>query len=303
MGFHVEGAPPPEPGQVPSAVYRVALPGYFRTMGIGLLAGRDFTARHTESSPGVVIINETLARRNWPQENPLGNRIRTGSDEPWLSIVGVIGDVKQSDWTGEAASEIYLPYLQQARYRRSTTAQYGYLTLVVRATTDAEDLAHAIEREVWSVDRNLPVSRVGTMEQVIAENTWRPRFALVLMGIFAGLAVVLAAVGIYGVTSYAVSRRTREIGVRMALGARPADVLRLVAGQALWSVLIGLAAGVAGAFAVTRALASLMFGVSSTDPATFAAAILVLVAVAALACCFPARRAARVDPMAALRHE
>ncbi len=306
FSFSIEGRPAPEPGERMRAAYRVALPGYFHTMGISLDRGRDFTDRDTKDAPGVIIINETLARRYWPNEDPIGKRIKMGSaesDAEWLSIAGVVKDVKQEEWTEEPGNEVYLPFLQEEDYLTNPKPHYAYLTLVARTSSDPAALAAQVRNEVWAIDKNLPVSRVATMEQVIAEQLWRPRFLMLLLGSFASVALLLAAVGIYGVMSYAVARRTHEIGIRMALGAQAGDVLRLVVGQALALALTGVAAGLAAAFALTRVVSGLLFGVSATDPLIFIAIPLILTGVALAACFIPARRAARVDPMVALRCE
>ena len=296
IGFAIEGRPLPPPGERPGAVYRIVRPHYFQTMGATLLEGRDFTERDNESAPGVVIINETFARRHWPNEDPIGKRIRIAIDESGpREIVGVVKDVKQRDWTAEPQPEMYLPHFQAAAPR--------YLTLVVRADSNPLNLAAAVEGEVWAIDKNLPVSEVRSMEEVIAASIAQQRFNVLLLGIFASVALILAAVGIYGVMSYSVTQRTQEIGIRMALGAQTSDVLKMVVGQVMKLVAIGIGAGLIGAFLLTRLLSSLLYQVSATDPVTFAVIALVLTSVALLACYLPARRAAKVDPMTALRYE
>jgi putative ABC transport system permease protein len=296
IGFAIEGRPLPPPGERPGAVYRIVRPHYFQTMGATLLEGRDFTERDNESAPGVVIINETFARRHWPNEDPIGKRIRIAIDESGpREIVGVVKDVKQRDWTAEPQPEMYLPHFQAATPR--------YLTLVVRADSNPLKLAAAVEGEVWAIDKNLPVSEVRSMEEVIAASIAQQRFNVLLLGIFASVALILAAVGIYGVMSYSVTQRTQEIGIRMALGAQTSDVLKMVVGQVMKLVAVGVGAGLIGAFLLTRLLSSLLYKVSATDPATFAVIALVLMSVALLACYLPARRATKVDPMVALRYE
>jgi putative ABC transport system permease protein len=207
----------------------------------------------------------------------------------------VLKDVKQSEWTAEPRPEMYLPHLQ--------AAAPGYLTLVVRAGSDPLKLAAAVEGEVWAIDKNLPVSEIRSMEEVIASSIAQQRFNVLLLGIFAAVALILAAVGIYGVMSYSVTQRTQEIGIRMALGAQTSDVLKMVVGQVMKLVAIGIGAGLIGAFLLTRLLSSLLYQVSATDPATFAVIAVVLTSVALLACYLPARRAAKVDPIVALRYE
>ncbi len=303
FSFAIEGRPAPAPGSGPSAVYRVILPNYFRTMGISLLAGRDFDERDTGQAPGVILINETLARRYWagPEgaSNAVGKRMKLGdarSPDRWLSVVGVVRDVKQWDWAEPPSSEMYLPYYQ-------TPSPQSYTTLVVRTIATPLSLTSALQNEIWAIDKDLPISGVAAMEQVVANSTWQPRFSMLLLGGFAGVALVLAAVGIYGVMSYAVSQRTHEIGIRMALGARPGDVLRMVVGRGLVLAGSGVVFGLGGAFALTRWISSLLYQVSTTDPVTFAGTAVLLGAVALVACYVPARRATRVDPMVALRYE
>jgi putative ABC transport system permease protein len=296
IGFAIEGRPLPPPGERPGAVYRIVRPRYFQTMGATLLEGRDFTERDNESASGVVIINETFARRHWPNEDPIGKRIRIAIDESGpREIVGVVKDLKQREWTAEPQPEMYLPHSQAAAPR--------YLTLVVRPNSSPLNLAAAVEGEVWAIDKNLPVSEVRSMEEVIAASIAQQRFNVLLLGIFASVALILAAVGIYGVMSYSVTQRTQEIGIRIALGAQTSDVLKMVVGQVMKLVAIGIGAGLIGAFLLTRLLSSLLYKVSATDPATFAAIALVLTSVALLACYLPARRATKVDPMVALRYE
>ena len=275
----------------PVAVYRVTLPGYFQTMGLPLAAGRDFTDHDTASAPRVVIVNETFARRFWPNQSALGRRIRRG-DAGWLTIIGVARDARQSDWIAPTLPEFYVPYLQEPS---------AYLTLVVRGP--ASGLAAAVQNEVWSLDRDVPISQVATLDQVITAKTWRARFSMSLMAAFAVVALALAAVGIYGVVSYAVVRRTREIGIRMALGARPADVRSLILRQTSRFLLAGVVLGLAGALLATRLLSTLLYGVRPTDPVTFLTVPVVLAAVGLLAAWLPARRGARTDPWLALRQE
>jgi len=296
LGFTVEGRPAPPPGEGPSAAYRIIRPNYFHTMGISLLKGRDFTEHDAAGTPGVAIINEAFARNIWPHEDPIGKRIRVNDDGPDpREIVGIVKDVKQREWTAEPMREMYLPYLQNPAP--------SYLTLVARTTADPLSLAAAVRNEVWTIDKDVPVSQVASMEQVIAGATGGPRFNLLLLNLFASVALILAAVGIYGVMAYSVSQRTHEIGIRLALGAQTTDVIKLVVGQGMALTLIGVAIGLAAAFAVTRLMSSLLFGVSATDPLTFAVIALLLLLVALVACYLPARRATKVDPMVALRYE
>ncbi|HKP88091.1 MAG TPA: ABC transporter permease [Blastocatellia bacterium] len=297
-GVTIEGRPEPPPDQVPIVITRTISPSYFHTMGIALLKGREFNRQDAQDAPGAVVVSEATARSFWPGEDAIGKRIKLGgynSDEPWLSVVGVVKDVRQFELDIDPKPQIYLPY-----------SQILYLAprdLVVRTTGDPLSLAAAVRGEVWAIDKDQPVSNISTMSQIMSRSVARQRFNTLLFGLFAGVALALAAVGIYGVMSYSVTQRTHEIGIRMALGANPGNVLRLVVGQGLKLVAAGVAIGLAFAFALTRLMESLLFGVSATDPATFALISLALVAVALFASYIPARRATKVDPMVALRYE
>ena len=304
--FHVEGRPLPRPGEEPGAVFRVSRPGYFETMQIPMLRGRDFTDRDTVSAPPVVIVNDRLAKTFWPDGDALGKRLTFDDprkDPVWITVVGVIKDVKQNDWASQPDNEYYVPFLQSKGFLDGAHPWVSYMTLVVRTAGDPLALSRAVQSTVWSIDRNLPLASVKTLEQVIAASVWQPRFNLLLVGLFAGLALVLAAVGIYGVMAYSVTERTHEIGIRMALGAKQADVLRLVVREGMALAAIGGAIGLAGAFALTRLLGGLLYQVKATDPAIFAAVPCLFAVVALLASYIPARRATRVDPMIALRWE
>jgi predicted permease len=296
MGFTIEGRPEPAPGENPSAVYRIARPAYFETIGATLKGGRDFTDRDNENAPGVVIINEAFARSHFRGDDAIGKRIKItdGGMSP-REIVGVIKDAKQGELGSEPVPEMYLPQAQASKLRGAT--------LVVRTSSDPLTLAGSVQNEVWATDKSMPVSQVRSMDQVISDSVGPQRFNMLLLGIFAIVALILAVVGIYGVMSYSVSQRTHEIGVRMALGAGRRDVLSLVVGQGMKLALVGMAIGLAASFTLTRLMDSLLFGVSATDPGTFVMIAATLGAVALLACYLPARRAARVDPMVALRHE
>ena len=304
--FHIEGRPPEPPGKGLVATYRAVFPGYFRTMRIPILRGRDVTDADNLRAPGVVVINDYLARRYWPGEDAIGKRITF--DDPaknpsWLTVVGVTKNTARSNWTSPPEEEVFLPYLQNRAYLDSPTPPFAYLTLVVRAGLDPAALTPAIRGAIHSLDANIPLSEIQTMDHVVGEANGQSRFYLILLGAFATVALVLAGVGIYGVMSYSVSRRTHEIGVRMALGAQGRDVLKLVVFQAIVQALSGVAVGLAGALALGRLMTGLLYGTQPTDPATFAAVVLVLSAVAVAASYIPARRAAKVDPMVALRYE
>ena len=304
--FHIEGRPPEPPGKGLVATYRAVFPGYFRTMRIPILRGRDVTDADNLRAPGVVVINDYLARRYWPGEDAIGKRITF--DDPaknpsWLTVVGVTKNTARSNWTSPPEEEVFLPYLQNRAYLDSPTPPFAYLTLVVRAGLDPAALTPAIRGAIHSLDANIPLSEIKTMDHVVGEANGQSRFYLILLGAFATVALVLAGVGIYGVMSYSVSRRTHEIGVRMALGAQGRDVLKLVVFQGIVQALSGVAVGLAGALALGRLMTGLLYGTQPTDPATFAAVVLVLSAVAVAASYIPARRAAKVDPMVALRYE
>ncbi len=301
----IEGHVPQSPSEALQAQYRVVTPGYFRTLGVPLLQGRDLTESDGPTSAGVAVINETMARRFWPNENPIGKHIRPAfrktqvpwrpdATARWLTIIGVVGDVKEFRLNDPSPPEMYLSYLQSPS---------SLMFLVVRTASFPATLAATVQSEIRQVDRDQPVSDIRTMDAALSDAVAQPRFNLQLLGVFAALAVILSAVGVYGVTSYAVTQRTREIGIRMALGAEPSDVLGMMARQGLRLILIGVLIGLAAAAGLTRVLSSLLFGVSPTDPAIFAGVTLLLVAIAMLAGYLPARRAARVDPMTALRQE
>lgn len=300
--FEIDGRPTPPNTDGPVADNHVISPDYFKAMGIPMRAGRDFTEIDDRSHPGVVIINEKAAQRYWPGENPIGKRLNMDTPEEtklygkgvWREIVGVIGNVKLLELNAEFEPEIYTPMMQ--------TPSAG-MTLVVRGKGESEKLTNSIRQSVISVDPNQPIRRAQLLETAISRSVAPQRFIALLLAIFAGLAIVLAMVGIYGVMSYAVSQRTQEIGIRMALGAQRFDVLRMVVGQGMKLVLIGVGLGLAGALGATRVLTSLLFGINPTDFATFAVVALLLILAALVACFFPARRATKVDPMIALRYE
>jgi predicted permease len=294
--FTIEGRPAASPSEAPLAVNRAVSPGYFRALEIPLRAGRDFTERDTAEAPGLVIISQNLAERFWPGEDPLGKRLRLGgpqADGPWLTIAGVAGDVRHP-LSPAPKPVIYRPLLQTSP---------AWVQVFARTAPDPASLIAAARKEIWAASSDQPISGVGTMEQMLAEYVAEPRFIMTLLSLFAGLALALAAVGIYGVMSYAVSQRTRELGIRLALGAQAGDIFRLVVGQGLALALIGVGIGLAAAFALTRLLTGFLVDVRATDPATFAVIALLLTVVAGLACYLPARRATKVDPMTALRSE
>jgi predicted permease len=301
--FTIEGRPKPRPGESPMAVYRVAMPGYFRTMRLPLVRGRDIAATDDTSAEGVVIINERAAASYWPGEDPIGKRITFDDKPTWLTVIGVAKNAKQNDWAAPPYPEAYLAALQNRDFLGEAGSHIAYITLVVRTAGDPGAQANAVKNTVWSFDRNLPVSEVLTMDAVVADANAQPRFEMLLLAVFAAVALALAAVGIYGVMSYSVSRRTHEIGIRLSLGASRADVLRLVVRQGMVLALAGSVAGLVGALLLSRLMTNMLYGVRPTDPLIFAGVAVVLGLVALVATYVPARRATRIDPMVALRYE
>ena len=301
LNYDVAGRPAPPPGHEFGAVYRVIRTGYFKTMQIPLVRGRDFTVRDDDHAPPVVIINEAMAREQWPGKNPVGNQIlfhEPGQAPLRLTIVGVVKNAVQSDWTGAPDHEMYLPYLQ-----RPDAFGLTALTFVVRTGVAPEALAKSCEAAVRAIDRRIPLSQVESMERVIADKLWRSRVSAMLLTVFAAIALALAAVGIYAVISYGVRERTREIGIRVALGGTRADILRLVMLQSLKPVIAGSALGICLALAASRLIAALLYRVTATDAPTYIGVTLVLILTGAGATCVPAWRAIQADPLAALRHE
>jgi putative ABC transport system permease protein len=293
--FEVEGDPYVPGTAAPVVQNRSTTPGYPRVMGIPLLRGRPLAESDGPGAPDVALINEAMAREHWPGQDPIGKRFKPLSwQDRWITVVGVVGNVRQHTLATESEPEMYRPFAQEP------TAE---MTLVVRTDGDPRGLATELRSAVAAVDPNVPITRLLALDQVISESVAEPRLTVVLLGLAAGLALLLGAVGIYGVVSYGVSRRVHEMGVRMALGARSGDVLRLVIGQGAAMAIVGIMVGLAAALVASRALRSLLYGVSPTDTVTFAAAPLLLLAVALLASYIPARRATRVDPMVTLRAE
>jgi predicted permease len=311
LGFEIEGRPKPRPGEAPSAVYRLVMPGYFETMRLPLQRGRPITDRDDAHAPGVVIINERAAREYWPGEDPIGKRIALKEEkktEPtWFTVIGVAADATQLDWAAAPYPEIYLAARQNPEFLGQSTGGMGshmmYISLVVRSAGNPADLISAVKQTVWSFDRNLPISDVLTMERAVADANAQPRFEMLLLGVFGAIALLLAAIGIYGVMNYSVSRRTREIGIRMSLGATCIDVLWAVARQALMQALAGTVIGVTGALLVSKLMTKMLYGVQPTDALTFAAVALALGFTALVATAVPARKSMRIEPMVALRNE
>jgi predicted permease len=296
LSFMVEGQVP-DPANRPIAYYNAVSPDLFHTMEIPVLKGRPFDAHDVMKTQPVIIINETLARRYFQSTDPIGKRMTLNDENPkeedWSTIVGVVKDTKQRELSGEPAAEMYLPFAQ---------SPHRSMALIIR-TTNRESVVNAVRREVQAVDPNLPIYDIRTMESVISDSMAAARFRTSLLAVFAVVALALAMVGIYGVMSYVVTQRTQEIGIRMALGARAVDVLTLILRNGMWLAAIGVVAGLAGAFAVTRLMGGLLFGVLPTDAVTFSLVTAGLFLVALLACYLPARRAMRIDPLVALRYE
>ena len=300
ISFEVEGRPPLPPAQQPSMETRVATPGYFATMGIPVGRGRGFEAADDGHAPQVVLLSEAAVRRYFPGEDPLGKVLKIGMGRgegkrrAGGEVVGIVGDVKELGLADEYPPEVYVAYAQYPT---------GSMDVVVRTAVSPRSLARSVESVVAGLDPQLPVARLATLDEVVARSISEPRFYVVLLGAFAGTALLLAALGIFGVMSFAVVQRSREIGIRVALGADPREVLRMVLGQALVLAGIGVAAGLLGALALSRAIAGLLFDLSPTDPATLASMAAALALVAVVASYLPARRAMRVDPMVVLRSE
>jgi putative ABC transport system permease protein len=311
--FSVEGHPaPPSLNQAPTVGFTLVSPDYFNTIGITVRRGRGFTPSDRAAAQPVVVINESLARRSFPNEDPLGKTIWLGSPESLIppaartsgnrparrTIVGVIADVKSGALDTAAGAEVYAPWEQFP-----DEGWNNALMLAVRSPLPIDSLTAAIREQVGALDDDQPITGIATMEERLSRRLSEPRFSALLLSLFAGVAVFLAAIGIYGVMSYAVTQRLREIGIRMALGATRRDVLRLLIGQGMKRALLGVGIGLAGALALTRLMRQLLFGVSATDPLTFAGVTFLLTLAALLACWLPARRATKVDPLTALRHE
>jgi putative ABC transport system permease protein len=300
FSFSVEGRPVSSDAELPMALYRVVSPNYFNTMRIPLLRGRFFDAHDTQDSLPVVVINRQLADRFWPNEDPTGKRLKVGpadSPNPWAIVIGVVGNVRQSGLYGDQISKCTLPIIriegallrQRIWWCARKVILHYWLRLCVKL--------------FGKFDKDQPISNIRTMEQVFAETVSRERFQMLLLMIFASLALVLACVGLYGVISYAAVQRTREIGIRMALGAQRKDVLQLVIKQGIAITLIGIIVGLFVALGVMRIVSGMLYQVTATDPVTFIGVAVLLIVVAVLACYLPAHRATKIDPLKALRYE
>jgi len=297
FAFEVQGRPAAGPGSEPTADFFFVEPRYFETMQIPMLRGRAFTDQDNEHSAPVAIISKSLAQRLWPDQDPIGQQLRPVVGDPnprWYRIIGVVADAKQRGLGTEQRPTIYRTYYQSA---------VRYTFVLVRTHPDPLSMAAAVKNTIASVDRGLALGVVQTLDQQLAQSVSTQRFSMMLLALFGGLALSLAAIGVYGVTAYTATLRTQEVGVRMALGAQPADIVKLVLGESLRMGLAGVVVGIASALALTRVMRNLLYGVSATDPLTFLAVSAVLVAVALGAGYLPARRAARVDPIVALRFE
>jgi putative ABC transport system permease protein len=293
---------------VPMLMERIITPEYFRIMGIPLMQGRAFTEADAGSNAErVTLISKSTAEHFWPGKNPIGQHIKPRWMKNWWTIIGVVGDVKENSMTQNFPEwidgEMYTPYGPHSIREHGPEAPPAELTLVLRTSTDQSQFGSALQSTVAELNRDVPVSQVQTLNGWVAEAVAGPRSTAALFSLFAALAVALGAIGIYGVISYAVAQRTCEIGIRMALGARRYEVVRLVVGQGARLALIGVALGLGGAVLLTRVMSSLLYGVGATDPLTFASVAILLVLVAIVASYIPARRAMHVDPMVALRHE
>jgi putative ABC transport system permease protein len=294
-GITIEGHPEPAPGQKPVPNVRIVSRDYMAALRMKLVQGRLFDERDGSDAPRVAMINQTMARTWWPGEDPEGKRFKRMEKGSWVTIVGIVGDVHQAGLAVPARAEMYLPYQQQEFF----PPDY----LAVRTSEDPLLLAEAVRQQIWSVDKQQPVSDVMPLEQLVGESLAPRRMQASLLGGFAGLALLLASIGIYAVLSFIVTQRTQEIGVRVALGAHSRDVLRMVFSHGLKLFAIGAALGLVAALALARTMTHLLYGISASDPLSFLAVFLLLALVTLLACYIPARRAMRVDPLVALRYE
>jgi len=295
IGFTPEGRAAPQPGQEPSAYMTVVTPDYFRALGIPLLQGRAFSRFDNQDSTPIALVNEKMARLHWPNEDPVGKKMTVRYGQPTLrEIVGVVGDVRHAGLDADPQPEFFIPHAQSPT---------GSMTYVVRTDAEPSMILPNIKEQVWSLDKDLPFNTAGTVEQLVTDSLGERQFYLILLGSFAAIALALAALGIYGLMSFSTSRRTHEIGIRMALGATPEDIVKMLVRQGATLAAIGVALGIAGAVALMRFLESMLYGVSATDPVTFCGAALLLGVVTLLACYIPARRATGIGPLAALRHE
>jgi predicted permease len=298
-GFRIDGRPPLTPDKWPGGNYRTVSPDYFRALNIPLVQGRAFTDHDDANAPLVAIVNQALARRDFPNDDPIGKRINLGSTDQkgqpvWFEIIGVAADVRSLELREPAAPEFYLSGLQDS---------FANMFVVIRSSVEPTTIAASVRQAAAEVDKSASVSDIKTMDHIVSDAVTQPRFNLFLLGLFSAIALLLSAAGIYGVTAYSVAQRTHEFGIRMALGAQVGDVLRMIIRQGMLLISVGVVVGLAAALVLTRLLRTLLFGVSVSDPLTFVAITLLLTLVALIACYIPARRATRVDPLVALRYE
>jgi predicted permease len=293
--FLREGQPDPPASRDAQAQWTVIQPGFFQTLGVPVISGRVFTDRDLKDSSPVIILSQSMAREMFPNQNPLGRRIRSWRDENlYREIVGIVGDLRNSDLAEDPGNCVYIPHAQDS---------WNSMVFTIRTQGDPYPLLKSIRSEIWSQDPKLAISEIKTMDAIVDEELARTKFSMFLLGVFAAIALLLAAIGIYGVMAYSVAQRTREIGIRMALGASRADVLRMVGNRGLMLAIVGVALGLGGALGLTRFMKSLLFGVSPADPETLTAVCALLIGVTMAACYIPARRATKVEPVEALRYE
>ncbi|MDQ3949600.1 MAG: ABC transporter permease [Gemmatimonadota bacterium] len=292
--FSVVGRPPLKPGEYPQAAWRTVTPGYFAALGVQLKRGRLLAESDAEKSPPVIVITDTMARAYWPGEDPIGRQITPQTSTKAFTVVGVVSNIRDQDLAEDPAPLMYLSYRQVA---------WPSMWLLVRATGAPSSVANAVRREIWTIDKTLPIAEVQPLEQLVSEVAAQPRLTMLIFALFASAALALAVIGVYGVVAYSVSQRTREIGVRLALGAQPSHIVRRVLRHGLTLAALGIAMGAAGTYTLSRFIAAILYGTEPTDPATYGGVAILLVACAAAASLAPARRAARVDPAAALRYE
>jgi putative ABC transport system permease protein len=302
--FGIVGRPKPDPGKQPQTMLYITSPDYLQAMGIRLVKGRFFTKQDTQRSPRVAVIDETFARQQFPDQEALGQYLAgDGKDNPDAEIVGVVAHVKHFglDAAERVQPQLYVPFNQSPNEMLPSLA--SRMNLIIRTSADPLNLTAAVRNQVQGLDPNQPVYNVSTMEQTLDQSLVTQRLSMTLLAFLASLALILAAVGIYGVMSYAVTQRTHEIGIRMAIGAQRRDVFKMVIGRGMLLALIGVGVGLVGAFALTRLMATMLFGVEPTDPVTFVSIGILLIGVALVACYVPGRRATKVDPLVALRYE
>jgi putative ABC transport system permease protein len=295
LSFTIQGQPAPKPNEGPSANYRVVSPNYFQAMGIPLLRGRAIADRDAATSPMVAVVDQKFADRHFPDRDPIGQGIDIGNgSDGFYEIVGVVGNVRDASLDTNPAPTMYVPYMQDP---------FSGMWVVARTTGEPRALAAAVRQTVQGIDHSLPAFAMTPLATAVSDSIAQRRFSMLLLGLFALIALFLAAVGLYGVVAYSVSQRTQEIGLRMAIGAQRGDVLRMVVGGGMKLAVVGVAIGIACALALAEFVATMLFEVKPFDPASYSVTALVLLAVAALACYVPARRAMRVDPIVALRQE